>query len=158
MSENRLIFLKDAFPELELKFTDDFSGAEIVNPNYDENIVVRDDEVEFTVFFSFLHCHFEDEEDVIEWIRQIIFGITLAIEFFHHEQAVFGGEIDVEVFKSLTYEKLERSQGYYGIIELSDVADSFKIRGWDRKNNFDYTINCDANGNVRINPTFIGTI
>ena len=43
MSENRLVFLKDAFPELELKFTDDFSGAEIVNPNYDQNITVHDD-------------------------------------------------------------------------------------------------------------------
>ena len=39
MSNNRLIFLKGAFPGFELHFADDCSNAIIVNPNYNENII-----------------------------------------------------------------------------------------------------------------------
>jgi len=158
MSENRLIFMKDAFSEFELQFADDFSSAVIVNPNYDENITVYDDEYEFTVCFSFQHCHFDEEDDIIEWIREIISGNTFAIEFFNKGQRGFGGEIDLEKMQELTYEKLEQFTGYYGLTKLLDVADSFKIRGWDSKNSFDCTIAREANGSIAINKTFVGTL
>ena len=158
MSNNRLVFLKDAFYEFELQFADDYSNAIIVNPNYDENITVYDDEFEFTVCFSFQHRHFEDEDDIIEWIHRIISGNTFAIEFFNHEQRGFGSEIDAEELEDLTYEKLEQFTGYFGLTKLLDVADSFKIRGWDSKNNFDYIITCEANGMIAINKTFIGIL
>ncbi len=158
MSNNRLFFLKDAFPGFELQFADDYSKAMIVNPDYDENITVYDDEFQFTVCFSFQHCHFEDEDCIIEWIRKIIYGNTLAIEFFNHEQRRFGGEIDAEELQDLTYEKLEQLTGYFGLTKLLDVADSFKIRGWNIKNNFNYTITCEANGTISINKTFVGIL
>ncbi len=158
MSNNRLIFLKGAFPGFELHFANDCSNAMIVNPNYDENITVYDDEFEFTVCFSFHHRHFEDEDDIIEWIHKIISGNTFAIEFFNHEQRSFGSEIDVEELQDLTYEKLEQFTGYFGLTKLLDVADSFKIRCWDSKNNFDYTITREANGTIAINKTFVGIL
>ncbi len=158
MSENRLVFLKNAFPELKLQFADDFSNAVIVNPNYDENITVYDDEYEYIVCFSFQHCHFDDEDDIIEWIHSIIFNNTLAIEFFKNEQRCFGGEIDAKELQYLTYEKLERFTGYYGTAKLLDVADSFKIRGWDNKNNLDCTIIREENGNITINKTFVDVV
>ena len=158
MSNNRLIFLKDAFPEFELQYTDDYSTAIVVNPNCDENITVYDDESEFTVCFSFQHRHFQDKDDLIEWIHKIISGNTFAIEFFNHEQRGFGGEIDAEELQDLTYEKLEQFTGYFGLTKLLDMADSFKIRGWDSNNNFDYTIVCEANGTIAINKTFAGTL
>ena len=158
MSNNRLSFLKDAFPGFKLQFSDDYSNAMIVNPNHAENIIVYDDEFEFTVCFSFQHRHFEDEEDIIEWIGKIISGNTFAIEFFNNDQRRFGSEIDTEELQGLTYKKLEQFTGYYGLTKLLDVVDSFKIRSWDGKNNFDYTMICEENGNVVINQIFVGIL
>ena len=158
MNENRLLFLKDVFPELELEVADDFSKATIINPNYNENITVYDDEFEFTVYFSFQHCHFKNEDEVIEWIRNVISGNTFAIEFFNKEQRRFGGEIALAELQGLSYQRLEQLTGYYGSTKLKEVADSFKIRGWDSKNNFDYTISCEVNGNISINKSFVGML
>ncbi|MBR5515589.1 MAG: hypothetical protein IKU52_05250, partial [Clostridia bacterium] len=157
-SKYRLVFLKDAFSEFELQFTNDFSSAMVVNPNYNENITVYDDGFEFTVCFSFQHCHFEDENDIIEWIRKITSGSTFAIEFFKNEQRRFGGEINAEELQDLSYKKLEQFTGYYGLTKLLDVADSFKIRGWDSRNNFDCTLICEPSGNISINHTFVGVL
>ncbi len=158
MSDNSLVFLKDALPGIKLQFADDYSTATIVNPNYDENITVYDDESEFIVCFSFQHRHFEDEADIIEWINEIISGNIIAIEYFNHGRRAFGGEIDAKKLQDLTYEKLEKITGYYGLTKLWEVADSFKTRGWDSKNNFDYTIICEANGTIAINKTFVGML
>lgn len=158
MSNNRLVFLKDAFRGFEMQFAEDYSNAMIINPDYDENITVYDDESEFIVCFSFQHRHFENEDDIIEWIRKIIYGDTFAIEFFNHGQPVFGGEIDADEMQDFTYENLERFTGYFGSVKLKAVADSFKIRGWDSANNFDYTITCEADGTIAINKTFVGRL
>ena len=76
----------------------------------------------------------------------------------NNAQRRFGGEIDAEELQGLTYEKLEQFTGYYGLTKLLDVADSFKIRSWDGKNNFDYTMICEENGNVVINQIFVGIL
>lgn len=158
MSKKRLEFLKDTFLGLDLQMADDEASMVILNPNYDENITVYDDEYEYIVFFSFQHRHFEDEDDIIAWIRKIITGNTFAIGFFNNEQRCFGSEIDTEELQGLTYKKLEQFTGYYGLTKLLDVADSFKIRSWDGKNNFDYTMICEENGNVVINQIFVGIL
>ena len=158
MSKKRLDFLKDAFRGLELQFAEDESNVVILNPNYDENITVYDDEYEFTACFSFQHRHFEDEDDIFEWIHKIISGNICAIEFFNHEQRGFGGEIDTEEMQELTYEKLEQFTGYFGLTKLLDVADSFKIRGWDSKNNFDCKMDREENGTIVIRKTFVGIL
>lgn len=156
MTENRLLFLKENFYNFDVLFSEDFSNAEIVNPNWNESITVYDEEFEFTVCFSFQHCHFEDAEDVVEWIFEVIDNKKLAIEFFNKEQRCFGSEIDVSALQDLTYERLEKFTGYYGLTKLLDVADSFKVRGWDSKNNFDFTFHCDQNGSITISKTFVG--
>lgn len=158
MTENRLIFLRDTFSGFELQFSDDFSNAVILNPNYNENITVYDEGHEFIVCFSFQHCHLEDEEDVVEWIYEIIAGNKFAIEFFNNGHGGFGGEIDEKELQDLTYEKLEQFTGYYGLTKLLDVADLFKVRGWDNKNNFDFTFTREANGNIAINKTYVGIL
>lgn len=117
-----------------------------------------DDEYEFIVCFSFQHRHFEDEEDVVEWICEIIKGNKLAIEFFHKEQRCFGSEIEKTELQDLSYEKLEQFTGYYGLTKLSDLADSFKVRGWDCENNFDFTFICEVNGNITLSKKFVGTL
>ena len=158
MTENKLSFLKESFPEFELQFSDNYSNAVIINPNWNENITVYDDEYEFVVCFSFQHRHFEDEEDVSGWIREIIGNNKLAIEFFNKEQRHFGSEIDTAELQNLSYNKLEQFTGYYGSTKLLDVADSFKVRGWDYKYNFDFTFLRDTNGTITINKTFVGML
>ena len=95
---------------------------------------------------------------MIAWIRKIISGNIFAIEFFNNEQRRFGGEVNSTELQGLTYEKLEQFTGYYGLTKLLDVADSFKIRGWDSKNNFDYTMIREGNGNVVIDKAFVGIL
>ena len=158
MSNHRPDFLHDAFQKFELRFADDYSNAIIINPNYDENITVYDDGYEFTVCFSFQHRHFDDEDDVVAWIHKILSGNIFAIEFFNHEQRGFGGEIDAGEMQELTYEKLERFTGYLGLTKLLDVSDSFKIRGWDSKNNFDCAMDREENGTIAIRKTFVGIL
>lgn len=158
MNENRLSFLKESFSGFELQFSDDFSHAVIINRNWHENITVYDEEYEFIVCFSFQHRHFKDEEDVVEWIREIIDSKKLAIEFFKKEQRCFGSEIDTAELQDLSYEKLEQFTGHYGFTKLLDMTDSFKVRGWDSKNNFDFTFLCEGNGTITINKTFVGTL
>ena len=112
----------------------------------------------FIVCFSFQHRHFEDDDDLVDWIRNIISGNTLAIEFFNNEKRGFGGEIAAEELQDLSYEKLEHFTGYYGLTKLFDVADSFKIRGWDSNYNFDYTMTCEADGSIAITQAFVGIL
>lgn len=150
MSKNRLTFLKDAFPEFELQFSENDTKAVIVNPNYDENIIVYDDEYEFTVCFSFQHSHLDDADEIVDWIRKIISGNRYAIEFISNERLCWGSQIDAEELQDLSYEKLEQFIGYYVSKELPIVANTFKIRGWDNKNNLDYTITYKANGSIAI--------
>ena len=69
MTEDKLIFLKNAFPEYDIQFSADFTKAILVNPFYEENITIYyyddDDYTPFCVCFSFQHCHLTDQADVI---------------------------------------------------------------------------------------------
>lgn len=158
MKTNRLLFLKDAFTGFELKFADDYSSAAIVNPNYNENITVYDEEYEFIACFSFQHRHFEDEDEIIEWIRKIISGNKFAIEFFCKGQQRFGSEIESEKLPNLSYEQLKQFTGYYGLSELLSIADTFKVRGWNNQHNFDATLVRDDNGHVLIKKVAVTDI
>ena len=154
MTDNKLIFLKSAFSEYDIQFSGDFTQAILVNPFYEENVTVYyyddDDFTPFCVCFSFQHCHLRDQEDVIEWINQIIAGSKFAIEFFKNGQNCFGSEIDSKELLDLSYEKLEQFTGYYGLTRLLSIVDTFKIRGWNNQHNFDATFVCEDNGHILI--------
>ena len=161
MGENKLEFLKTAFPGYQVRFSDDFSKAVIVNPLYEENITVYYEEgydfEPFIACFSFQHGHFETQEDVIAWVGEIIAGRTLAIEFFRNGQRYFGGEIEAEKLQELSYTMLERFSGYYGGTKLWEVADSFKIRGWDKKNDMDVALVSAPDGAVALREICAGS-
>jgi len=151
MADNKLLFLKTAFPEYKLQFSDDCTEAVIFNPFYDENIIVYyeadDDYTPFIVMFSFQHRHLEDKEEVIEWINDIITGRKFAIEFFKSDQRRFGSEIESKDLIGLSYEKLEQIWGYTKLLDRSDM---FKVRAWDKQHNFDAAFICDSSGRVSI--------
>lgn len=154
MTNSRLLFLKNAFSEYKIEFSEDCTNAVIFNPFYDENFTVyyyeEDDFTPFCVSFSFQHCHLTDEEDTVDWINEIITGKKLVIEFFQNEQRCFGSDIDAEELRELSYTKLEQFTGYYGLTKLLKIADSFKVRGWDIAHNFDAEFVHEADGSFSI--------
>lgn len=154
MTENKLLFLKDTFSKYKVQFSEDHTNAIIFNPFYHENITVyyykEDDFTPFCVCFSFQHFHLTDKENVIEWINEIITGRKFAIEFLKNEQRCFGSDIEAEELKDLSYAKLEQLSGYYGLTKLLNIADSFKVRGWDNSQNYDAVFVCQTNGRITI--------
>lgn len=159
MTQNKLEFLSDAFSEYKVEFSDDFTTAVILNPLYNENVKVyyeeADDYSPFITCFSFQHCHLCDEDEVVGWINDIITGKLFAIEFFKNDQRRFGGEIEAEELKDLSYEKLGQRFGYFGVSKLYQNADSFKVRGWNKNQNFDAVFVMNEDGTISIEKTYV---
>ncbi len=154
MSDNKLEFLKSAFPKYDIQFSEDFTKATLLNLFYDENITIYfyedDDFTPFCVCFSFQHCHLTEKADVVEWMEQIITGRKVAIEFFKNGQRRFGSEIESKELLDLTYEKLEQFTGYYGLTKLLSIVDTFKVRAWNNRHNFDAAFVREDNGHILI--------
>lgn len=154
MKTERFDFLRKEFPSYKIKFSEDGSMVEIVNPFGNENVrieyVPEDDFTPYIVFFAFQHCHMCDEEDIIDYINDIINGKVFSIEYFYNDTRLFGGDITAEKLKDLSYDTLEQNTGYYGIAKLKDCADSFKLRGWHNDYNFDAIFVTDESGSVTI--------
>lgn len=150
----KLDFLKEHYSKYSIEFASNGEFAAIINPFSDEHIKVEyyvDDEyTPYITRFSFQHCHLTDEESVVEWIDDIINCRRYAIEFFRNGKNCFGGDIEADELIDLTYEKLERYIGYWGITKLYEAADCFKVRGWDKYNNFDGKFNSNSEGETVI--------
>lgn len=157
MAENKFEFLKKAFPNDTVQISEDGLHAVILNPNYRENVNVyyykEDDYTPFVACFSFQHCHLTDEEDVIDWINEIITGKKLAIEFFQDGKDCFGGDMDAGELEHISYEELEQHTGYFGLSKLLCIVDSFKVRGWNIKSNFDAVFVLEKDGAIAIEKT-----
>ncbi len=153
MADNKLLFLLSAFLNEKLCIENDGEKAVIFNPFGGENIEVYYDEDNFSHFlaiFSFQHRHLDDEGEVIDWSGKITSGKIFAIEFFKNGRNCFGGEISSEELEHLSYQQLERRTGYYGAAKLYEVADSFKVRGWNKEKDFDGVFVLQENGAVRL--------
>ena len=152
-----LAFLKGPFSKYNIIISEDGYHATICNPFSHENIRVEyfpaDDFTPYIVYFSFQHCHLLDEENVIEWVSEIIDGKRCAIEFFANHANLFGGDIEASSLENLSYTSLEQYTGYYGIHKLYQFADSFKVRGWDSKHNFDGKFVKNDDGTISLDIT-----
>ena len=137
-----------------MKFSKDGDFVEIINPFGCENIMVEyipdDDFTPYIVYFAFQHCHMCDVEDIVEYICDLIEGKRFSIEFFKNGARYFGGDIVAEELKELSYEILEQYSGYYGLHKLKDLVDSFKLRGWNPKDNFDAVFVISDNGSAEV--------
>ena len=157
MSKENYIFLKKQFAAYETVYSKTNDCVEIINPFSKDNIMVEYiPEDEFTPYlcqFSFQHRHFKSEKEVIDYINDIMNQNVYAIEFFKDGEKRFGGDITVQELNELSYVFLEQRTGYYGEIKLKDIADSFKIRGWNPCNNLDVTLHCDKSGNISLVKT-----
>ena len=154
MIDNNLELIATHFSDYDVQFSKDKNLLEILNPCGNENIrveYVSDDEwTPYILYFLFQHWHMNDEEDIIEYINDIIDGNLFSIEFFANGNRCFGGDIDAQELQELSYESLEQFTGYYGMSKLKDLADSFKVRGWRTETNFDAKFIIDELGNITI--------
>lgn len=154
MINGKLDFLKERFSQYEICFSEDGKEAAIINPASSGNIEVYYYEdhgsTPYCVCFSFQHCHFADEEETSRWINEIINGNMVIIEFFRKGSSVFGGDIERKELVDLSYEKLMDMTGYVGLAELLDIADSFKVRGWNKEDCFDGSFYRERKGKISI--------
>ena len=143
----RFDFIIKAFPNLKIEMSRDGETITILNPYSNSNIIVDyelfvrtdglDSFEQYTTQFSYQHRHFENENDVIEWIKIIVNDSLLAIEFFKGDENRFGGEISCSSVSQLTYDVFVEEYGYYmGITQ----CDNFKIRSWSGENDYDGSI------------------
>ena len=157
MSKDNYLFLKKHFSSYEIVYSESGDFAEIINPFSKDNIIVDFiPEDEFTPYlcrFSFQHRHQQDEKSVIEYITGILNQNIYAIEFFKDGKNRFGGDITAEELDNLFYEFLEHKTGYYGSIQLKNIVDSFKVRGWNPCYDFDAEFVKDEKGNITIVKT-----
>ena len=157
MFQNNLVAIASQFSDYVTYLSEDKNFLEILNPFGNENIkleyVSEDEWTPYILYFSFQHWHMNDEEDIIEHIYDIINGKLLSIEFFKCGRRCFGGDIEAQELQGLSYETLEEYFSDFPFGKLKDIADSFKVRGWDPRDNFDATFECDDNGDITIVKT-----
>ncbi|MBR3299813.1 MAG: hypothetical protein IKI64_11565 [Clostridia bacterium] len=88
--------------------------------------------VEYIVYFSTQHAHFEDLDDALEYVEAIIADEVLPIEFYLNEKRRFGGEITKEDFEELSAEFLASYYGYT-LEYLSQFE--YEIHSWSGRYN-----------------------
>lgn len=153
MFRNHLSDIAAYFSAYAVRFSEDESILEIINPFDNENIkieyVPEDEWTPYILYFSFQHWHLNDEENIIEIIRDIIDGKLLSIEFFKGDQRCFGGDVEAQDLQELSYEALENCFGDFPI-SIINMADSFKVRGWKADTNFDAVFDVGSHGEIVI--------
>ena len=99
-----------------------------------DSITGTEDEafVEYIVYFSTQHAHFEDLDDALEYVAAIIADEVLPIEFYLNGKRSFGGEIAKSDFEVLSAEFLASYYGYT-VEYLSQFE--YEIHSWSGRYN-----------------------
>ena len=99
-----------------------------------DSITGTEDEafVEYIVYFSTQHAHFEDLDDALEYVAAIIADEVLPIEFYLNGKRSFGGEITQADFEELSDELLAAEFGYFAK-DLSLFE--YEIHSWSGRYN-----------------------
>ena len=90
--------------------------------------VLEDSNNEYIVIFSTQHAHFEGIDDVLDYINDIINEQVLPIEFYLDNKNVFGGDIPLDLFNSLTIKSLAN---YFGFSEDYISNLDYQITSWN---------------------------
>jgi len=122
----------------------------IVNPSWDENIRVSEEDG-IVFFFSNQHAHFDYCDDIdenidclIEYINAFLHEKQVSIEFFQGDTDLFGGsrrldDLDMSSGKSLLRNFTDDNKSLYKIIykQLKGLNCRCSIRAWDSTYNKD---------------------
>jgi hypothetical protein len=153
MIRNELLSIAEHFSAYDVRFSDDEDGFDVLNPFGKEpiRVYVEDDpHWPYTVGFSFQHRHLATVDEVVAYAGDIMNGNVFAIEFFKDGYRRFGGDLDAQEVRELSYDRLAQFLGCFGASRLIDVVDSCKVRGWARDADFDATFVEDEQGNVTL--------
>ena len=153
MIRNELLSIAGHFSAYDVRFSDEGDGFDVLNPFGKEpiRVYVEDDpHWPYTVGFSFQHRHLATVDEVVAYASDIMNGNVFAIEFFKDGYRRFGGDLDAQEVRELSYDRLAQVLGCFGASRLIDVVDSCKIRGWAGDTDFDVTFVEDEQGNVTL--------
>ena len=153
MIRNELLTIAEHFSAYEVRFSDEEDGFDIVNPFGKDPIRVYVEDIPrepYTVGFSFQHRHLATVDEVVAYASDIMSGNVFAIEFFKDGYRRFGGDLDAQEVRELSYDRLAQFLGCFGTSRLIDVVDSCKVRGWAGDADFDVTFVEDEQGNVTL--------
>ena len=106
---------------------DNSNNIEVIEETYSSK---TDSFIEYIVSFSTQHCHFDNNEEVLEYINNIMDDQVLPIEFYYNNEKRFGGDISIEQFNNLSTTLLEEIFGYSE--EYISKFD-YEIHSWSRK-------------------------
>ncbi len=90
--------------------------------------VLEETNNEYIVIFSTQHAHYEDIDDVLDYINDIINEQVLPIEFYLDNKNIFGGDIPLDLFNSLTIKSLAN---YFGFSEDYISNLDYQITSWN---------------------------
>ena len=104
----------------------------IINNNDNNNYIeIIKDHDEYIISFKTQHCHFDDYNDCIDYLNNIMNDKILAIEFYLGNKAVFGGDISIESFNNLSIDVLNEMYGFI----VDDINNyDYVIYSWSGKN------------------------
>lgn len=150
MNENIFDLIRKEFSTFEINDLESGYSLEIINPFCENNIVLYyDDSIdEYTLYFTYQHWHLNNEKDVIKYIKDIINGEIFSIEFFKDDERHFGSSISKEELENLSYDSL--ASMFYGVDVLKELVNCFKIRGFNKEDNYDAKFIMEENGKINI--------
>lgn len=111
-------------------FKYDYSDNKIViyNSNNSRYIeIILDVCDEYIVSFETQHCHFNDVEDILDYINRIIDDDVLSIEFYINDKRKFGGDISKDFFNKLSIDSLV---DYFGFDEDTLSHFDYEVYSW----------------------------
>ena len=132
----------DYLRELQRSFAFDLSigdnGAALTNRGTGGRIEIFEDSfgdgeslyTEYIVSFSTQHRHFEDPDDVEDYVRRILDDEVLPIEFYYHGERRFGSEIGKDDYRRLSSEFLA---GFFGYPAEYLSQFEYEIHSWSGK-------------------------
>ena len=113
----------------------------IKNSNNEKHLVIEREEcetvgsgkayTEYIVIFQTQHCHFEEPEDVFDYVKEILDDEVIPTEFFDADgKDRFGGEIHAEDFPFLSIALLSK---LFRIVPVDLKKLSFECHSWSGK-------------------------
>ena len=111
-------------------FKYNYNGDKLVIYNSNNNRyieIILDNYDEYIVSFQTQHCHFNDVEDILDYINRIIDDDVLPIEFYINDKKKFGGDISKDFFNTLSIDSLV---DYFGFDEDTLSHFDYEVYSW----------------------------
>ncbi len=126
-------FIKELFVEydVDIQKENGVETAYIRNIQFEDPIVIHyfpDDYYTYLLQFATQHRDTSSKEELIQYALAFANAEKAAIDFFENGKKRFGGEIEVSLLDTITYDELRKYFGYPHI-DLTNLT--FKVRAWN---------------------------